>query len=164
MTLGMSPTRFDLMVNGREKFNSTVYSSSLSYQANVNKMRSRIVEQVFNNRKYFYRNRVEFYQYQSMVTSLEKSHRHQRRKQIDTRQKIAEDLKQIRSIRYPSSLTTKLFKTKDFYRFGIRVNLLNDYCLSISLLISFFLNFRQHHQSSHHPKKPQSTHRIPLIN
>lgn len=126
MTISMPPTRFDFMFIGNDRRSATVHNSSLSYQANMTKIRSRLVEQVFNNRKYYYRNRVEINRCSSALISIKEKHRRERLKQIAEKQKVIEELQKIPIVQYPSASKAKLVKSRDSFRFGVRVKIRNE--------------------------------------
>ena len=123
----MAAPSFDLLLFGRRKLAGGPSPS----QGDLNKIRFRIVQQVFNDRRIVYRNRVEGNRLQLVLSVIENDFARKQGLQRIHRQKVLNGLKQQDSLpnsyvsTRPSSRSADLTERKDFYRFGVRVSLLN---------------------------------------
>ena len=122
----MAAAPFDLLLFGHQKIAAT--AGSTPTQQNLTKVRLRIVQQVFNNRRLVYRNRVETNRRNLILSTIENAHHREQATQRLQRQNVLIDLKRKNSIIdscltvLPSYEPIDLTEPKDFYRFGVRVS------------------------------------------
>lgn len=122
----MTTPSFDLLIFGRRKIAAAAGSSPT--QQTLNKVRFRLVQQAFNERRVVYRNRIESNREKFILSTIENEHNRERATQRIQRLNILTDLKQkdplagscltLLSTYKPIDLT----EPKDFYRFGVRVS------------------------------------------
>ena len=122
----MAAPQFDLLLFGRRKIAATG-GPSPSHQS-LTKARLRVVQQVFNNRRVVYRNRVETNRRNLIISTIESAHNRERAAQRVQRLNVLTDLKR-KDLVADSCLTLlssynpiDLTEPKDFYRFGVRVS------------------------------------------
>ena len=121
----MAAPSFDLLLFGRRKLAGGPSPS----QGTLNKIRFRIVQQVFNDRRIVYRNRVEANRLQLVLSVIENDFSRKQGLERIQRQKVLNGLKQQDSLpnscvsTRPSSRSVDLAECKDFYRFGVRVSI-----------------------------------------
>lgn len=121
----MTTPSFDLLLFGRQKL-AAAAGPSPTRQA-LTKVRLRIVQQVFNNRRVVYRNRVATNRQNLLLSTIENDHHREQATQRLQRQHILADLKQEKilvdscSTLLPSYQPIDLTEPKNFYRFGVRV-------------------------------------------
>ena len=122
----MATPSFDLLVVGQQRI-ARVAGSSATQKA-LTKARFRLVQQVFNDRRLVYRNRVETNRKNILLSSLENSHRREQTTQRLQKNQILTDLRQRKTIvdsdlvLFPSYQPIDLPRPKDLYRFGVRVS------------------------------------------
>jgi hypothetical protein len=124
----MSGQSFDLLLFGRSKLAAA--GSSHSSQT-LTKLRLRIVQQVYKNRRVVYRNRVETNRRNLILSTIEHAHHREEATQRLQKLNILTDLKQKNSV-VDGSLALKqsyqpidLTEPKEFYRFGVRVRIID---------------------------------------
>ena len=119
---------FDLMVIGRRKLATAGTGIGPPTRATLNKMRVRVVQQVFNDRRLLYRNRVQANRGRLVLSTIETNHHREQIHQRLQRYQILNDLKLKENsfkttseniFMYPKRID--LTEPKDFYRFGVRV-------------------------------------------
>ena len=124
----MANASFDLMVIGRRKLATAGTGIGPPTRATLNKMRVRVVQQVFNDRRLLYRNRVQANRGRLLLSAIETNHHREQTQQRLQRYQILNDLKVKRNsfvttseniFTYPQPID--LTEPKDFYRFGVRV-------------------------------------------
>ncbi|CAF1018621.1 unnamed protein product [Rotaria sordida] len=118
-------TPFDLLIFGQRKIAATA-GSSLK-QETLTKIRLRIVQQVYNDRRLVYRNRVETNRRNLVLSTIENAHKREQAVQRTQKENVLTDLKQEKYTidsclaLLPSYEPIDLTEPKDAYRFGVRV-------------------------------------------
>ena len=97
-------------------------------QQTLTKVRLRIVQQVYNNRRVVYRNRVETNRRNLLLSTIERAHNREEAIQRVQKHNVLADLKQKDAVVDSSFAFTQsyepidLTEPKDLYRFGVRVS------------------------------------------
>ncbi len=122
----MSGQPFDLLLFGRRKLANAAGSGAT--QQELTKVRLRIVQQVFNNRRIVYRNRVETNRRNLILSTIEHEHKREQATQRVQKSNLLADIKQKKSV-VDGSLAfagsyepIDISEPKAFYRFGVRVS------------------------------------------
>jgi len=122
----MTTPSFDLLIIGRRRI-AAAAGSSPTQQA-ITKARIHLVQEVYNNRKLVYRNRVEKNRQKLVLSTIESAHNREQAAQRLYRHHVLTDLKRKNSTvdscltLLPSYKPIDLTEPKDFYRFGVRVS------------------------------------------
>jgi hypothetical protein len=125
MTSGAS---FDLLLCSRRQLAAAAGPSAT--HADLTKVRLRIVHKVFNERRVFYKNRIESHRCRSLVSSIERSHRREQAAQRSQTHQFLNERKRggsgggtsgYSSRASSPSRHTVLSRPEDLYRFGVRV-------------------------------------------
>lgn len=122
----MTTPSFDLLIVGRRKLAAAAGQSPT--QQTLTKVRLRLVQQGYNERRLVYRNRVEANREKLVKSTIESAHNRERATQRKQRLNVLADIKQkdfvggscltLLPIYNPIDLT----EPKDLYRFGVRVS------------------------------------------
>jgi hypothetical protein len=122
----MTTPSFDFLILGRRQI-AAAAGSSPTQQA-LTKARFRLVQQVYNNRKLVYRNRIETNRQNLILSTIESAHNREQATQRLQKHNVLTELKRKNSIvdscltLLPSYKPIDLTEPKDFYRFGVRVS------------------------------------------
>ncbi|CAF0875206.1 unnamed protein product [Rotaria sp. Silwood1] len=116
---------FDLLILSQQKIAAAAGPSPS--RETLNKVRLRIIQQVFNERRLVCRNRVETNRRNLVLSTIEHAHQREQATQRTQKENILTELKQEKYVidsclaLLPSYEPIDLTKPKDFYRFGVRV-------------------------------------------
>ncbi|CAF2503868.1 unnamed protein product [Rotaria sp. Silwood2] len=116
---------FDLLIFGQRKINAAAGSSPS--QETLTKVRLRIIQQVFNERRLVCRNRVEANRRNLILSTIENAHKREQATQRAQKENILTELKQEKYVidsslaLSPSYEPVDLSTPKDLYRFGTRL-------------------------------------------
>jgi len=122
----MATPAFDFLILGRRRIAAAAGPSPTQQQ--LTKVRFRLIQQVFNQRRLVYRNRVEANRKKLVLSTIENAHHREQATQRVQRLNALIDLKRKNSIvdscltLLPSYKPIDLTEPKDFYRFGVRVS------------------------------------------
>jgi hypothetical protein len=122
----MTTPTFDLLIFNPRKIAAA--SGSAPTRHTLNKVHSRLVQQVFKNRRLVYRNRVETNRQKLILSTVENAHQREQATQRIQKYNVLTEFKR-KNLLVDSCLTLlpsynpiDLTEPKDFYRFGVRVS------------------------------------------